>query len=32
VEFKENTLHLNYVACHKLLDILKEKKLLKTGK
>lgn len=29
VEFKENTLHLNYVECHKFLTVLKEKKLLK---
>lgn len=30
--FKENTVHLNYVECHKFVDILKARKLLKTGK
>lgn len=29
IECKENTLHLNYVATHKVLAVLKEKKLLK---
>lgn len=32
IEFKENTLKLNYVDCHKFLAVLKEKKLLKSGK
>jgi len=29
LEFRENTLKLNYVDCHKFLDVLKAKKLLK---
>ena len=29
IAFKENTLKLNYVDCHKFLDILKAKKMLK---
>jgi len=29
IEFRENTLKLNYVDCHKFLDILKKKKLIK---
>lgn len=32
LEFKENTLKLNFVDCHKFLTILKEKKLLKAAK
>lgn len=32
LEFKENTVHLNFVECHKFISILKERKLLKSAK
>lgn len=32
VEFKENTLHLNYVECHKFVKVLRDKKHIKAAK